>query len=109
MSAGPIELPAEFIQRGERQMLKPQHLRAIAARQRFTSLYLQGYVTAGGTYMLASPARWNDNGQRRDLIALLPGRLMRDLGGGGPVVPVSMFVNPVLVEFIRDFLEEVWK
>lgn len=34
---------------------------------------LDGYVTNGGTAILASPAHWNDDDRRHDLVAVVPG------------------------------------
>ncbi|WP_426734437.1 hypothetical protein [Glutamicibacter sp. 2E12] len=57
----------------------------------------QVYVTAGGTYVLASRGIWNDSGKPHDLVAIVPGLL-----GSGRVVPLDLSVNDDFVTALRE-------
>lgn len=72
---------------------------AIRGRRPFLVGSLMGYTTHGGTYMLATPAPWTDDGYRRDLVAILPGDL-----GHGRVLPLYVGVNPALVDEVERLL-----
>ena len=65
-----------------------------------TDLY--AYTTAGGTYVLTSNARWNDDGQPHDLVAILP----MALENGTRVIPLRPTVNPDLLSALREALDE---
>ena len=69
----------------------------IRNRKRFTTPGLLGYYTHGRTYMLGSPAHWNDDGQVHDLILIQP---------DGTVIPLRPNVNPDLVEAVTKLLAE---
>ena len=60
-----------------------------------------GYVSEGGTYIIASRRVWNDYGIAHDLVAILPGALE-----GSRVLPLYVAVNPDLVSAIRAALGE---
>lgn len=66
---------------------------------------LEGYVTRGGTYMLATAAHWTDSGVPRDLLAIVP-----TTGGVGKlawsVVQLWPFVNPSTVTELQADLDE---
>lgn len=51
------------------------------------------YITKGGTFMIASPAKWNDSGKPQDLIAI---------GRFGEVLALSPTVNPDFVEAVKE-------
>lgn len=51
------------------------------------------YVSDGGTWMLASHPRWNDDGKPHDLAAVL-----RD----GTVLALRPTVNPELIQQLRE-------
>lgn len=70
------------------------------ARTPFQSLYLDGYLTTGGTYMIATAPRWTDNGKPRDLAAILPAPLE-----GTRVVPMYVAVDPDLINELRELLD----
>lgn len=70
------------------------------ARTPFRDLYLDGYVTTGGTYMIATRGRWTDNGKPRDLAAILPVRLE-----GTRVFPMYVAVDPDLINELRELLD----
>lgn len=74
-----------------------------AAKARCTGpidISLAGYVTDGGTYILATSPRWSDSGRLRDLIAILPGPLE-----GTRVIPLWLAVDPDLVADLRAALD----
>ena len=66
------------------------------------SLYsgLIGYLTTGGTYVLATSPQWTDSGLARDLVAILPAAL-----NGTRVVPLTPLVNPDVVDALREGLD----
>lgn len=66
--------------------------------------WLYGYETRGGTYMLASPAKWNDSGTPRDLIAILPAAATA-LGLPTRVLVLTPTVTPELAEALREALD----
>jgi hypothetical protein len=81
------------------QLLPVEIVEAIRARRPFRDPQLMGYVSLGGTYMVASPPGVTDHGYRRDLIAVLPGDL-----GHGRVVPLYLGTNPDVVAFLEEAL-----
>lgn len=66
---------------------------------------LEGYVTRGGTYMLATAAHWTDSGRPHDLLAVVP-----TTGEGGKiawsVVPLWPFADPATVTELQADLDE---
>lgn len=61
------------------------------------------YVSRGGTYLIASAPNWNDSGEARDLVAILPMAAER---GGSRVVVLRPTVNPELVDALRAVLDD---
>lgn len=61
-----------------------------------------GYITEGGTYIIAISGQWTDSGSPRDLLAILPGppEVYRSR-----VVILRPTVNPQLVKDLRYHLE----
>ena len=59
-----------------------------------------GYVTEGGTYILASSPSWSDDGRPRDLVAILPVAL-----GESRVLVLRPTVHPDLVAELRAALD----
>lgn len=84
----------------------PESLQACAERRPFSTPFLFGMRTHGGTYIVATVGKWNDDGHPRDLLAVLPGGLTADLGGHGPVVALSILVNPDLLALVADTITE---
>lgn len=80
--------------------ITPIQVQAIRERRIFDEGWLCGYVTPGGTYMVATPGCYTDDGRKRDLCAILPSDI-----GNGRVVPVWIAVNPDVVEFLERELE----
>jgi hypothetical protein len=70
--------------------------RLIERRESFTTRWLIGYRTKGGSYMLATPREQTDSGKARDLVLVLPGDL-----GHGMAVACYIAVNPKLVELVE--------
>jgi len=64
---------------------------AIRNREAHESEFSKTYFTPGGTFMIATPGVWNDNGQDKDVIAI---------GYYGEVIPLVFSVDP-------NFLSEV--
>ena len=60
------------------------------------------YVTDGGTYMIASSPRLNDDGRAHDLIAVLPAAFGDD---HSRVLVLRPTVNPALVAALRAALD----
>lgn len=82
-------------------MLTDGQREAIRERRPFvTAGVLTGYVTKGGTYVLAAPAMVTDSGFPRDLLAVLPGNI-----GQGAVLALSITVNPDLVREVTELIE----
>lgn len=79
--------------------LSPEFAKAIRDRRGFTDDHLLAARTRGGTYVIASAGRWNDNGKPRDLVAILP----RDLGQG-QVLKLYVAVNPAFVAELEAVL-----
>ncbi|MDO4717525.1 MAG: hypothetical protein Q4B08_08170 [Propionibacteriaceae bacterium] len=74
-----------------------------AAKARCTGpidISLAGYITDGGTYILASRPEWTDSGRPRDLVAVLTAPLQ-----GTRVIPLWPAVNPDLVADLRAALD----
>lgn len=67
---------------------------SIRDRRPFAGHVVTGYLSKGGTYIIANRGIWNDNGKPRDLVVILPGDL-----GSGRVIPLYIAVNP---EFIAE-------
>lgn len=59
-----------------------------------------GYVTDGGTYVIASTPAWNDDDRPHDLVAVLPAPIE-----GTRVLPLRPNVNPDLVDALRAALD----
>lgn len=59
-----------------------------------------GYVTEGGTYVLASPPSWTDDGEPHDLVAIFPVPLE-----GSRVAVLRPTVNPAWVAQLRAALD----
>ena len=72
----------------------------ILERRPFKNPSLIGYVTRGGSYLLAVPSLWTDDMKPHDLVAILPGPI-----GGSRVHILYPFVNPDLVQALRDLLD----
>lgn len=71
----------------------------IAKRKKVTakhSPHLEAYRSRGGSYLIASPARWNDKLKPVDLLLILP---------DDTVAVLRPTVNPALVEDVRLALE----
>lgn len=51
--------------------LQPELAEAVRNRQPVESAVAITYITEGGTYMIASPSKWNDDNRPHDLIAVL--------------------------------------
>lgn len=83
-------------------MLTPELGAAIRERRGFKTDHLIATYTKGGTYVIASAGKWNDNGKPRDLVAILPGNL-----GQGRVLALYIAVNPALVAEIEAVLDYV--
>lgn len=82
--------------------ISAEAVRAIRDRRPFTENWLMGYITPGGTYLVATPAFYTDNGRPTDLMAILPGSLEPlGLGGPGRVVPLWISVNPDTVAYLE--------
>ena len=56
-----------------------------------------GYVTDGGTYIIASQAEWNDDGKPHDLVAILSAHI----GDNSRIMPLRPTVNPDLLDALR--------
>jgi hypothetical protein len=70
----------------------------IAKRKKITekhSPHLEAYHSRGGSYLIASPARWNDKLKPVDLLLVLP---------DDTVIVLRPTVNPKLVEDVRQAL-----
>lgn len=74
---------------------------AIRERRGFVGTHVMGTTTRGGTYIIASLAKWNDSGHPRDLLAVLPGDL-----GHGRVLPLYIAVGPDLVTEVEEILAD---
>lgn len=72
--------------------LSPEFIEAIRERRAIKNDHFIAAHTKGGTYVIASSGRWNDNGRPRDLVAILPGDL-----GQGQVLKLYVAVNPAFV------------
>ena len=72
--------------------LSPEFIEAIRERRAIKNDHLIAAHTKGGTYVIASSGRWNDNGRPRDLVAILPGDL-----GQGQVLKLYVAVSPAFV------------
>lgn len=59
-----------------------------------------GYVTEGGTYVLASSPLWNDDGEPHDLVAIFPVPLE-----GSRVAVLRPTVNPAWIAQLRAALD----
>lgn len=70
----------------------PEQTQLLRERKAFTTPHLIVSHTKGGTYVLASNGKWNDNGKPRDLLAVLPGDL-----GHGHVLQLWVSVSPELM------------
>lgn len=79
--------------------LSPEFAEAIRERRGFTNDHLIAAHTKGGTYVIASTGRWNDNGKPRDLVAILPGDL-----GQGQVLKLYIAVDPAFVAELEAVL-----
>lgn len=74
-----------------------------AAQGRITGplkAWTTGYVTEGGTYVIASTPDWNDDDQPHDLVAVLPAPIE-----GTRVHLLQPNVNPDLVDALRAALD----
>lgn len=60
--------------------------------------FLTGYITEGGTYMLASNNRQTESGLIEDVAAI---------GIHGQVFPTKLNTNPDLIEELQQFVDEV--
>lgn len=80
-------------------MIDPEMAAAIRDRRAHSNDHLIAAHTKGGTYVIASSGKWNDNGKPRDLIAILPGDL-----GQGQVIALYVAVNPALVAEVETLL-----
>ncbi|HEU5046104.1 MAG TPA: hypothetical protein VFT75_18435 [Nocardioidaceae bacterium] len=81
------------------QPLPPEVVDAIRDRVPFNNAQLRGDFTMGGSYIVSSPARVNDDNRRHDLLLVLPVDL-----GSGRVIPLRFNVNPELVEWLQQEL-----
>lgn len=75
----------------------PEELRnaIISASEVETSAAIT-YISEGGTYLIASPGLWNDDGKPRDLIAI---------GYFGDVIALSPTVNPDFIEAVKELVK----
>ncbi len=69
--------------------LDPILLDGIRQRRPFKSAHQIGYVTRGGTYIIATRAKWNDDDRPHDVVAILPADW-----GAGRVYVLRPTVNP---------------
>lgn len=76
-----------------RPILPPHAVENIRARRLYDSGWTIGYLTKGGTYIIASNGSTTDSGQPRDLLAILPGDV-----GQGAVLILWVAVGPQLVD-----------
>lgn len=77
----------------------PEQVEAIRERRGFVTPHLIATTTKGGTYIIASSGKWNDEGLPRDLVAILPGDL-----GQGRVLALYIAVNPALIAELEAVL-----
>ncbi len=73
--------------------IDPKELARIAAGETFESNFFTCYWTRGNTYIIASPAKWNDDDEIHDIIAI---------GRRGEVTALVVTANPDLVEQISQ-------
>lgn len=78
----------------------PEQAEAIRERRGFATDHVIATTTKGGTYVIASSGKWNDNGMPRDLLAVLPGDL-----GQGRVLALYIAVSPDLIAEVREIVE----
>jgi hypothetical protein len=79
------------------RIFTPDQLEAIRERRGFTTPHLVATHTKGGTYVIASSGRWNDDGKPRDLLAVLPGDL-----GQGVVIQLYVGASPDLMAEVAE-------
>ena len=73
----------------------------ILERRPFKNSTLIGYRSKGGSYLLAVPSLWTDDMKPHDLMVILPGPI-----GGSRVHILYPFVNPDLVQALRNLLDD---
>jgi hypothetical protein len=73
----------------------------VRARRPFKTPSLIGYLTKGGTYILASSGLYTDSGKPNDLMAVLPAELDH-----GRVLPLYIATNPEVVAYLEAQLRE---
>jgi hypothetical protein len=79
-------------------------LQACAERRPFSTPFLFGSRTYGGTYIVSTVG--GGVHLERGGLVVLPGGLSADLGGHGPVVALSILVNPDLLALVTDAITE---
>lgn len=96
-------MAAKALTTDARPLLPAEIVENVRARRVFkkATAGLIGYVTTGGTYILATAAHWSDDNRARDLIAVLPGDL-----GNGRVVPLYIGTNPDVVAYLEAQLAD---
>lgn len=85
-------------------MSHPQFTHIVDAAQSRTTGQIDpftvAYITHGGTWVVASDGRGNDDGADHDLLAVIPASVE-----GTRVLPLRVTVNPDLVNFLREALD----
>ena len=73
--------------------LSPELERAIRTATEVETPHANTYFSPGGTYLIATPGLWNDDGQDRDLIAI---------GRYGDVIPLSPTIDPNFLNAVKE-------
>lgn len=86
-------------------MSHPQFDHIVDAAQSRTTGQLDpfttAYITEGGTWIVASDGRSNDDGGAHDLLAVVPANIEDTR-----VLPLRVTVNPDLIQALRDALDK---
>lgn len=85
-------------------LLSEEFKSALRAGEPFRDSSVFAYVTRGGTYMIASPAHWNDNGKPRDLLMIRKAEV--GSGGGLDVIELSPLVHEDFAPQVRAALAQ---
>lgn len=78
---------------------RPEEVEAIGKRRAFTGTWSIGYLTHGGSYVIASSPNSTDSGLARDLALILPAEL-----GHGRVLQLYVGTNPGLLPELEAIL-----
>lgn len=79
----------------------PEDVENIRQRRRFASRWGFGYLTRGGTYIVATNGAQTDSRKPRDLVVVLPVAL----AGDRRVIPLTPLVHPTLVGTLERELQ----